>query len=121
KKAAAYRDDSKPRLLGMKIIDDATKDWPQLIVDLLGCFGSIDPNDHKLLSDIFNIIDNAIFVEIQTANNANTAREALKWLDQLKSVRPKSVGSLADLSHDFHTHCARLRLLEFEAQEAGSI
>jgi ppGpp synthetase/RelA/SpoT-type nucleotidyltranferase len=121
KQAIYYRDESKSQLRDMEIIDDATKDWPKLIIDLLGCFDSIDPNDHKLLSDIFNVIDNAIFVEIQTANKAKTAKEALNWLDRLKSVRPEALVVLAERSHDLHTHYARLRLLELEAQEAGSI
>jgi ppGpp synthetase/RelA/SpoT-type nucleotidyltranferase len=120
--AVTYRNDSRACLQKMGMIDDATKDWPQLIEGLLARFRSINSADaanQKLLSHLFNIIDNAIFGEIQTSNDPTTVREALKWLEQLVAARPSMLASPAKLSHDLHTHCARIRLLEFEAQMVG--
>ena len=117
-KAIDYRDSLRAHLKNIKIIDDTNKDWAKLIDDLLIKLNSVDSADHKRLSDVFNVIDNAIFVEIQTAKDVNRAKEAIKWLEHLKNARPVAVGMLAELSHALHAHYARTRVLEFEAQAA---
>ncbi|MBG0793423.1 hypothetical protein IYY11_08515 [Methylocystis sp. H62] len=95
-------------LVEMQLVPIGTSNWSSIIDAPF-----VAENEDRL----FNSIDNAIFVVIQTAETAYELQEALTMLDLVKKKRPPSLGPLPDLLHDLHEHCARLRLLDCEIRE----
>ncbi len=98
-------------LAEMALVPHGTKSWTE-VIDL--------PFPKDAADYLFNSIDNAIFVSIQTAKTAAELHNTIRMLDKVKQKRPASLGPLPELLHDLHEHCARTRLLDCEVDEMSA-
>jgi ppGpp synthetase/RelA/SpoT-type nucleotidyltranferase len=73
-------------------------------------------NHPKLGWAAFSTLDSEVFVKIQSADNVDDVRAALRRLDFLHRERPSYISQTGILLRDYNDYCARVRLAELEAR-----